>query len=99
MELKHAVKPSLAPLLDIPKCIKMCLFHDTAESPVGDLTPVDRVPKTEKHPREAGTEIVALWREFEDGESLEGRFVRDLARSSCSSKWSSTSVALKGTGI
>jgi len=88
---------SLARQLDIEKCIKMCLFHDTAESLVGDLTPADRVPKTEKHRREtetmgyierkvlinvndggAGQELMDLWREFEEGESTESRFVQDL---------------------
>ncbi|KAK4119954.1 hypothetical protein N657DRAFT_658766 [Parathielavia appendiculata] len=47
--------PSLAHQLDIAKCIKMCLFHDTAELLVGDLTPADGVPKTEKHRRETET--------------------------------------------
>lgn len=89
--------PSLARELDIAKCIKMSLFHDTAESLVGDLTPADGVPKMEKHRREAetmdyiagkvlanvsggnaGQELVTLWREFEEGRSLESRFVQDL---------------------
>ena len=47
--------PSLAPRLDLPKCIKMCLIHDMAESLVGDITPVDGVPKPEKNRREAST--------------------------------------------
>jgi len=33
----------------------MCLFHDIAESLVGDLAPMDGVPKTEKNRREALT--------------------------------------------
>ena len=89
--------PSLAARLDTSKCIKMCLFHDTAESLVGDLTPADGVPKAERHRREgetlsyikkrllvnvnagsAGEELGALWQEFEDGESLESRFVQDI---------------------
>ncbi|ATY67229.1 HD family hydrolase, putative [Cordyceps militaris CM01] len=45
--------PSLAPRLDLPKCIKMCLIHDMAELLVGDITPVDGVPKPEKSRREA----------------------------------------------
>lgn len=48
-----AAPPSLAPRLDLDKCIKMCLIHDMAESLVGDLTPADRVPKTEKNRRES----------------------------------------------
>ncbi len=35
--------------------MKMCLIHDMAESIVGDITPVDGVPKTEKNRREAST--------------------------------------------
>lgn len=88
---------SLASQLDIAKCIKMCLFHDIAESLVGDLTPADDVPKAERYRREAdtmryiegkmlhkvnaggaGQELVALWQEFEKGESLESRLVQDL---------------------
>ena len=47
--------PSLAPRLDLPRCMKMCLIHDMAESLVGDITPVDGVPKLEKSAREAKT--------------------------------------------
>lgn len=47
--------PSLAPRLDLNKCMKMCLIHDMAESLVGDITPVDGVPKPEKARREAST--------------------------------------------
>ncbi|KAK3291069.1 HD family protein [Chaetomium fimeti] len=92
-----ATPPSLARRIDIAKCMKMCLFHDTAETLVGDLTPADGVPKTERHRREAetmryiegkvltnvngggaGQELAALWQEFEDGKSLESRYVQDL---------------------
>ncbi len=45
--------PSLAPRLDLPKCMKMCLIHDMGELIVGDITPVDGVPKPEKNRREA----------------------------------------------
>ncbi|KAK9784519.1 putative 5'-deoxynucleotidase [Seiridium cardinale] len=47
--------PTLAPRLDVAKCIKMCLIHDMAESIVGDITPVDGVSKPEKNRREAET--------------------------------------------
>ncbi|KAI1142020.1 HD domain-containing protein [Hypoxylon sp. FL0543] len=47
--------PSLAPKLDLNKCMKMCLIHDMAESIVGDITPVDGVSKPEKSRREAET--------------------------------------------
>lgn len=47
--------PSLAPKLDLFKCMKMCLIHDMAESIVGDITPVDGIAKPEKSRREAET--------------------------------------------
>ncbi|KAI5919790.1 HD domain-containing protein [Camillea tinctor] len=47
--------PALAARLDMAKCTKMCLIHDMAESLVGDITPVDGVPKPEKSRREAET--------------------------------------------
>jgi putative hydrolases of HD superfamily len=47
--------PSIASRLNIPLCTKMALIHDMAESLVGDLTPVDNVPKEEKNRREAET--------------------------------------------
>ncbi|PKK49975.1 hypothetical protein CI102_6874 [Trichoderma harzianum] len=47
--------PALAKKLDLQKCMKMALIHDMAELLVGDITPVDGVPKTEKNRREAET--------------------------------------------
>ena len=47
--------PALTKKLDIPRCTKMALVHDMAEGLVGDLTPVDGVPKAEKSRREADT--------------------------------------------
>ncbi|KIH89868.1 hydrolase of HD superfamily [Sporothrix brasiliensis 5110] len=47
--------PALAARLDMNRCIKMCLVHDMAEALVGDITPVDGVPKPEKSRREAST--------------------------------------------
>ncbi|KAI0399116.1 HD domain-containing protein [Xylaria palmicola] len=89
--------PTLAPKLDLFKCMKMCLIHDMAEAIVGDITPVDGVAKPEKSRREAetmdyiskrllgtvygglaGEEIRALWREYEDSETLDSHFVHDL---------------------
>lgn len=46
---------ALRPRLDISKCIKMSLVHDMAELLVGDITPVDGVPKPEKNRRETAT--------------------------------------------
>lgn len=47
--------PTLSSKLDIPRCTRMALIHDMAEGLVGDLTPVDGVPKVEKSRREAAT--------------------------------------------
>jgi putative hydrolase of HD superfamily len=83
---------SLTSHLDIVKVTKMCLFHDISESLVGDITPLDAVPKSEKHRREASTisflsnrvlagvpsELEAIWHEFEAGETPEARFAQDL---------------------
>lgn len=41
--------------LDTGRCVKMALIHDMAESLVGDITPVDPMPKEEKHRRELAT--------------------------------------------
>nr|POE54521.1 hd domain-containing protein c4g3.17 [Quercus suber] len=41
--------------LDRARCINMALIHDMAESLVGDITPVDNVPKSEKSRREGET--------------------------------------------
>lgn len=85
------------PSLDIPKCIKMSLIHDLAESLVGDITPADGVPKPEKNRREEitmdyltgeilgrvaagiiGNDILALWKEHEEGKTMESKFVQDV---------------------
>ncbi|KAI7715818.1 hypothetical protein KC353_g5810 [Hortaea werneckii] len=47
--------PTLSSTLDLPRCTRMALVHDMAESLVGDITPVDGVTKTEKSRRETET--------------------------------------------
>jgi putative hydrolase of HD superfamily len=88
---------SLASKIDISRCMKMALVHDMAEALVGDITPVDGVPKVEKNRREAttmdyfansllgrvnngltGKEMRAIWQEYEDGETLESKFVHEV---------------------
>ncbi|OAA60575.1 HD domain protein [Niveomyces insectorum RCEF 264] len=79
--------------LDLAKCVCMALLHDVAEAVVGDLTPADGVPKTEKARREAATmdyfvahsgdaatavQMRADWLEFEAGRTPESAFVQDL---------------------
>jgi putative hydrolase of HD superfamily len=46
---------SLTSKLDLAKCTRMALIHDMAEALVGDITPVDNVPKDEKSRRESET--------------------------------------------
>lgn len=82
--------------LDIGKCVQLCLVHDIAEALVGDLTPLDDVPKEEKHKREheallhlvhdllggsvAALRLEALWEEYEARATPESRAVKDLDR-------------------
>lgn len=89
--------PQLASRLNVAHCTKMALVHDMAELLVGDITPVDGVPKDEKSRREAATmdylckgllgrvhgglpgdEIRRVWQEYEDGQTLESKFVHDI---------------------
>ncbi|CAD6499258.1 BgTH12-04909 [Blumeria graminis f. sp. triticale] len=46
---------SLAGKIDTARCTKMALLHDIAEAMVGDITPVEGIPKTEKNRRESTT--------------------------------------------
>lgn len=55
----------------------MALVHDMAESLVGDITPVDNIPKAEKHRREAeamdyitGTLLAKFTGAFDQGQGL-----------------------------
>ncbi|KAF4984277.1 hypothetical protein FZEAL_489 [Fusarium zealandicum] len=78
--------------LDQVKCMKMCLFHDVAESVVGDITPFSGVSKAEKSRRETSTieyiatrwsgpytsELRELWHEFEASETPEAQFAQDI---------------------
>ncbi|KAL8685646.1 MAG: hypothetical protein Q9224_005737 [Gallowayella concinna] len=41
--------------LDISRCTLLALCHDMAECLVGDITPLDQIPKAEKHRREDET--------------------------------------------
>ncbi|KAF8159907.1 HD domain-containing protein [Crassisporium funariophilum] len=82
--------------LDVSKCVMMALVHDLAEAQVGDITPSEGIPKAEKHRLEAeamhnfthdmlhdspaAQRITSLWQEYEDGQSAEAKFVKDLDR-------------------
>lgn len=76
------------PDLDRGRALAIAVLHDLAEVRVGDLTPADGVGKAEKARREAHAmagllaglrgagELTALWREYEDGSTPEGRLVK-----------------------
>ncbi|KIJ65187.1 hypothetical protein HYDPIDRAFT_175205 [Hydnomerulius pinastri MD-312] len=82
--------------LDVSRCVMLCIVHDLAEAQVGDITPREGFSKEEKrrleatamhnfvhdmlHGSPAALRIEALWKEYEDGETDEARFVKDLDR-------------------
>ncbi|KAK7790049.1 hypothetical protein R5R35_007425 [Gryllus longicercus] len=79
--------------LDKTKCIKLSLAHDLAECIVGDLTPNSGVDPAEKHRLEdeamqkltqlvgpPGEELYMLFKEYEDQNTPEAKFVKDLDR-------------------
>ncbi|KAI8985771.1 HD domain-containing protein [Trametes punicea] len=84
------------PELDVSKCVMMALVHDLAEAQVGDIAPREGIPKAEKrrleseamhnfvhemlHNSPAAQRIETLWKEYEEGESKEAKFVKDLDR-------------------
>lgn len=80
------------PSLDANHVIRLCLAHELGEIYTGDLTPSDPFSPEEKHRREReallritaplpnGADLLALWEEFEVGETVEARFVRQLDR-------------------
>ena len=85
--------PGLACRLNVHRCTQMALVHDMAESLVGDITPVDNVPKAEKSRREAATMdylakdllgqvhggvVGQQLQEDEKSETLEAKFVHDI---------------------
>jgi putative hydrolases of HD superfamily len=80
------------PDLDADKAVRMALLHELGEIYAGDIIPSDQVDPQEKHRREAGSvqevcaklpggaEYLALWEEFEAGQTPEAIFVRQLDR-------------------
>lgn len=80
------------PGLDRGKILRMTLVHELGEIYTGDITPGDRIEPQEKHRREReslwkvvgklskGPEYLALWEEFEAGETAEAKFVRQIDR-------------------
>ena len=80
------------PNLDAQKVLRMALFHDFGEIYAGDFTPGDGISPEEKSRLEEesvsivfgrlpqGESYLALWREFENGDTPEARFVRQVDR-------------------
>ncbi|KAG2040109.1 HD domain-containing protein [Suillus americanus] len=82
--------------LDVSKCVMMAVVHDLAEAQVGDITPREGISKQAKqrleaeamhnfvhdmlHGSPAALRIEALWNEYEEGETNEAKFVKDLDR-------------------
>jgi putative hydrolase of HD superfamily len=76
------------PDLDRGRALAIAILHDLAEARVGDLTPHNGVARDEKRRREEeamramlaplsnADELFALWLEYEDGSTAEGRFVK-----------------------
>jgi putative hydrolase of HD superfamily len=80
------------PDLDRDRLIRLALVHDLGEIYTGDVIPADKMPVEEKHRSELesvqavlgklsrGEEYLALWEEYERGETEEARLVRELDR-------------------
>ena len=80
------------PELDGHKLLLMALFHDFGEIYTGDLIPSDAVSAGEKHLREKrsiqevlgklpkGEQYLSIWDEFEQGDTPEARFIRQIDR-------------------
>lgn len=78
------------PQLDLKKVLEMALLHDFGEIYAGDLTPVNNLKAEEKYRREQqsiqqvlsklprGEKYIALWEEFEKGETPEAHFIKQI---------------------
>ncbi|KAF6202938.1 hypothetical protein GE061_003345 [Apolygus lucorum] len=88
--MSYAIHPSETNM-DMNKVLKMALVHDLAESLVGDITPYDGVSRKRKRQMETDamvkiakllgrnkTEVVTLFKEYENQKSAEARFVKQL---------------------
>jgi putative hydrolases of HD superfamily len=76
--------------LNVDVMIRLALIHDLGEARVGDLTPADRVPPSEKRAREVEalsaivdplpdrTALYDLWGEYDAAATAEARVVRQL---------------------
>jgi putative hydrolase of HD superfamily len=76
--------------LNEEKTIKMCLIHDIGETIIGDITPMDGIPRKKKIELEKkavkkiclmlgikGKEFLKLWQEFQKQESKEAIIAKE----------------------
>lgn len=80
------------PGLNRDRVLRLALAHELGEIYTGDLVPADGVAGEEKHRREresvlrvtarlsSGAEMLALWEEYEAGQTPEARFVKQIDR-------------------
>ncbi|KPB02924.1 HD domain-containing protein [Ahrensia marina] len=80
----------LVPEVDHLKLLKMCLIHDLGEAYAGDVPATEQSPGSDRrdieyrdvqklgdiHGGEVGQEIVALWLEYDAGETNEARLAK-----------------------
>ena len=68
--------------IDLTKVLSMCLVHDLPEVIVGDLTPHDDITNKAEQEHDAmrrlAPEWLALFEEYEAGESKEAKFVKQI---------------------
>ncbi len=79
------------PALDAGKLVRMALLHDFGEIYAGDIIP-GKMALADKHELERrsvervflrlprGKEYLALWEEFEEGQTAEARFIKEIDR-------------------
>lgn len=72
--------------IDRLRAVEIAIVHDLPEVRVGDITPHDGIPTTEKHRREQEAAIAMFaehpdlldrWHEYQDGTTPEAIFVKD----------------------
>ena len=80
------------PELDALKVLKLALVHDLGEAYVGDITPQDGIAKADKNRMEAeavhkilkklpgGDALIDDWLEYEQQETAEAQFVKQIDR-------------------
>ena len=70
------------PELDLQRVLSMCIVHDVPEVRVGDLTPHDDTSTKAEDERKAmlglAPEWVSLFEEYEQGQTPEAKFVKQL---------------------